>query len=201
MFTIIKKFACMFMTLLLSVSIIGCSVPNKNINIDGYTKDDKNRETIEVVLKNLLNQPNEELVELEKEMLEEIKETNSENSDNDENIISYPIEEFEYAEKLEEMFSLYFTEDAYGKSLATGFFNQYEILVKTKECSIEVESIDIEQSEDIKTNYDFVVNTNYTPAEGETEKLKVKGSVQFGDEEGKIIFIQITSSDIMDKLK
>lgn len=139
----------------------------------------------------MLNAPNADLIEARDEMLEGF-------ADNTQTV---PIEMTQFNKKLEEMFADYFTEEAFQKKLKTSAFTEYHSFCEGKQHTIEVDSIDIEKNKKFKRNYDFIVHVRYGPLNGEKTPLDIKGSAQFGEEKGKISFLQIFGAELVSKVR
>lgn len=162
--------------------LIGCS-----------RKQNINEQAIETVVQNIFTCPNEDLDTIYDEMLEQMA-----------NAATLPkgtksaLET--YDQKLEEIYSPYFTEKGYEAFYRRMIYTRelsYHSFAKDAGYEIEVEEVEIKRSKSIPSNYSFTAHVYYGKIGAQKEKLEIEGSAQIYEQRGKLSFINIIDPTLM----
>lgn len=159
----------------------------------GCSKD-KKEDLIQSVVMQVFSCPNEELIKLMNDMNEEIEISNT-------NKKSTSLEDFEFFKKLDSIYSPYFTDKCYEDFLNKRIPYKYHIETDSLGYKMNVTDIEIKQSKNTPTNFDFSINLSYGPEDGEKIKTSINGSAQFADGNDKISFIRFFDDDLNRELE
>lgn len=168
----------------------------------------KNEDTIQAVARQVFTCPNEELIllysnwnkEIDEYMLEKENDPNSPDTGTYSIDVIAPNSFSKLENKVHEIYSPYFTDRGY-ELFYKHFMNNHNTYSATPGYQIEVLKVDITQSETIPSNYSFTVFLRYGTIGGEKKDIKVDGSAQVTEEEGKLSYIQFFDRDLFYELK
>lgn len=169
--------------------MVGCSENKKTEETEINDTDNQNKEAIQAVIEKEFNGPDTKYNELfEEAMATQTDDMNQEEYDATLETPAYK----EFTRYMEDTYSSYFTDNAYDTFIRTGAF-YYSF--SDEEYEINSSDIQINQSENDETFYNFTFKVIYQNENGETteydfdgnaivpEKGKI-GKIQFNDKEG-----------------
>lgn len=165
------------------------------------SRDKKNKEVIEAVVKQVLTCPNDELIGLYTDMYERI----ASELDSLENHPPKPEESITFSadskitDKLNKMYGPYFTVNGY-EIFQQRFLLLYFTYSTALEYSITMDDIEITRSDTIQTNYSFTAYISHGAEDGEQQKLEIGGSAQFYEEEGRLSYLQFLDRELSREL-
>jgi hypothetical protein len=149
---------------------------------------DENQKNIQIVLEQIFTCPDQEMIDAFSNMYiikdEEI------NFDNPSSIVIGQFDTTEIEQKLKEKYAPYIS-DTWYDSFIQHFYNEFRIYSTAIDYETKVKHITITQSEKIPTNYSFTIDFNYVPSQGEKKDIKIEGSAQISEKDGKISYLQL----------
>lgn len=148
----------------------------------------ENEEVIQHVVEQIFTCPDNEMVELFRDMdtaIHDITPSLSSKSllELDNSIFS------NIDKKLEEIYASYIS-DKWFSSFVNHFYMKYYIYSTAIGYETMVDHIVITQSETIPTNYSFTIYLNYGPTDGYKKDIEIEGSAQILQDDEKISYIQ-----------
>lgn len=176
-----KKPVFVFIGSLFSLLLVACTA-NHTKNGEQLVQD-PNRQTIENVLQQLLNAPDEELLTeyyYVTHTVDEKTETTSSATDKLNNL-------------LEERFGDFFTKTGYEKFIDELAF-KYSIEAESSEYQLMVNGIDVTQDKHASQHYIFKVHLVYITDDGEEKTALVTGKAE-SQEKGKLSSIEIKDDE------
>lgn len=186
-----KKTLNTLILIFISLFIVGCSANGKAEENERKSEDvvDKNEQAIRAVIEHEFNGPDEKYKTLWKAM------EKGQNADMDSEEYEAFLESPEYQELMsysEETYSPYFTANGYDNFInATPAF-QY--IMADQDYELNTSNIEIDQSENGTTLYDFDFQVEYKDENGESEQYNFSGNA-IVPEEGKIGKIEYSDED------
>lgn len=150
---------------------------------------DKNEEAIRIVVEQLFSGPDQEMVQMFQKFVQDLEEVTPKQLNtgisSDTNLYS------DIDEKLAIMYAPYMTEEYYKGGFSRNYWSYYYVYSTATGYERKVNDIEITRSENDPINYSFIIHLNYGPQDGDKKEIKIEGSAQFAQEEGKISYLQI----------
>lgn len=161
------------------------------------SEDKNNKKVLEKVVTELFTGPNDELIELYRNMYRQMTEaaTKSEEELKKEPNYSSLIED-----KIQEIYGPYFTEHGYEEFKMRFIINHY-VYSTAVDYTVKVSRITIKRSEAIPANYSFQADIQYGPEGGSLTDMQIEGSAQFYEEPGRLSYIQFRDPTLYRELR
>jgi len=180
-----KKITGILLAIVISLLFVGCS-PNGTADEDGLA--DKNKEAIQAVIETEFNGPDEKY----RELWDAATETQTAEMNEEEYNAWLETPAYKnYTNYMEEAYRPYFTENGYETFINTSAFSYSFSDAAYK---INTDEIEISQSKNEPTLYNFTFIVNYENEEGDASDYRFEGS-SLVPEEGKIGKIQFEDKD------
>ncbi|TDL34224.1 hypothetical protein E2R51_00465 [Jeotgalibacillus sp. S-D1] len=181
-----KKTAGLLILLCSCLLFAACSEENPGTqNEEAVSTEDKNKEAVEAVLKTELNVPNEEYVEVVKNIDKKMTDIGSGSPEANEVVDGVPSgvsdEWLAYEDLVKEMYGPYFTEDAFENLIpqALAFRYHYGYLGFDEDVQYKMNVSDIQvtksENENSPNHYAFTSQVEYTNNTGDISQHEVKG--------------------------
>ncbi|MDF2473753.1 MAG: hypothetical protein K0R21_1535 [Anaerocolumna sp.] len=151
-------------------------------------KSNENEDKIKAIIEQIFTCPDREMITLFEDELKKIRDSSTTPG----TIVGLDFIEIE--KKLKEMYGPYISEPWFD-SFVQHYFNEFMIYSTVAQYEMKVTNIEFVQSKTIPTNYSFTVSLNYGPAEGEKKDIKIDGSAQISEDDDKVSFIQLFTSN------
>jgi len=187
----IKKIGGILFLISSCILFAGCSEENPEHQEEVVvSSEDKNKESVRVVLQSEFTVPNKEYILIQKNIekkMDEIQQSLPEGTG-----FGMPVDSPEwlaYEELVEKTYKPYFMDNAYEKLIPTNQAFQFHLSTELEDVRYEMKVSDIQvtKSENINTPkfYDFTAQVEYTNNAGEVSQHEVKGTALLS-EPGKI---------------
>lgn len=170
-FTVFKKLLSVLFLISLCFIVVGCSENGmaEEDETETNSTDKQNKESIQAVIEKEFNGPDKKYRELWKAAM--ATQTTEMNQEEYEATLETPVYK-EFIEYMEDVYSPYFTENAYDIFSRTVAFS-YSF--SEKEYKINTSNIKINQNEIEKTLYNFTFEVNYENEKGEENTYNFEG--------------------------